>query len=964
MASRSARRIFSSGIALALLLLATGSARAQDESLLYSQDFEQGQPAEWRLESGWQVVESDAGHALAGQGHIWATLQGHADDDYQLRFRVKLSGDASVHANFRLAAGFSRYFIGLNRRSLYLSKQVGPDTFLENLARGPALGSGWQSVEIAGAGATVKVSLNGQEVMRYSDPEPLLSGGIAFESLEAGQVLIDDVELWGRAPVAAPTLAGGAAWVRTGGPLGGLGYDVRMRPGNPDIMYVTDAFAGVFKSTDGGASWFPSNNGIDVRSGASADAIPIFCLTIDPNHPDTVWAGTQNIRGIYRSDDGGETWVEKTNGIVETMGITFRGITIDPRDSDTLYAAAEISSFAWAASEQIGREFDKTKGVVYKSTNGGESWSPVWRGDNLARYIWIDPRDSNVLYISTGIFDREAANSDHLSNTPGGVGILKSTDGGMSWIQINQGLTNLYVGTLFMHPENPDILLAGSGNNAYLEGGGVFLTTNGGASWERVLPDGVQAVEFSVSDPQIAYAGNPGFIYRSHDGGRTWQATRREEDLGWGAPGVEAGFPIDFQVDPRDPQRIFANNYGGGNFMSEDGGVTWVDASRGYTGAQVRAIAAVPGEPAQVFAAARSGIFGTRDGGSSWSGLNYPEASGLEWNAVAVDPGEPAHILAANNWFGGIYQSPDGGKTWSLTDIPHVEMQGWRAIAFAPSDPEVVYAGSGAFGSAGSFNTMLPASGIYLSRDGGSHWEEANGAQTQGAQVTGLAVHPKDALVVYAASPVEGLFRTSDGGGSWTRLEGLPRGTKPFSVAVHPSRPEIVLVGMEFGGLYRSEDGGATWVSVAAGLPPESLVTTILFDPLNPDQAYFADAFSGVYRSQDAGETWAVTNQGLRTRAVNAMALSSDGAHLYAATEGEGVYRLDLSGKPPQGASAPPNQAEPGAAQESGAPPEESSRTPAGGLPCPGGLAPVALGGALWAYTRRRRACNESRFKA
>ncbi len=167
------------------------------------------------------------------------------------------------------------------------------------------LGNGWHALEVTGYGSTITVLVDDQIVMTYTDPEPILSGGIAFESLNDVQVLIDDVEIWGVAPPPTPTMEGGTAWIRTGGPLGGLGYDVRMHPENPDIMFVTDAFAGVFKSTDGGKTWFPSNNGITTRGGASGDAIPIFCLTIDPNNPNTVWTGTQNVRGIFKSEDGG-----------------------------------------------------------------------------------------------------------------------------------------------------------------------------------------------------------------------------------------------------------------------------------------------------------------------------------------------------------------------------------------------------------------------------------------------------------------------------------------------------------------------------------------------------------------------------------------------------------------------------------------------------------------------------------
>ena len=79
-------------------------------------------------------------------------------------------------------------------------------------------------------------------------------------------------------------------WQLTSGPPGGLGYDIRMDPRNPDVMYVTDAWAGAFKSLDGGANWFPINNGITTRTGRSLDGIPVFSLSIDPNNPDTLWA--------------------------------------------------------------------------------------------------------------------------------------------------------------------------------------------------------------------------------------------------------------------------------------------------------------------------------------------------------------------------------------------------------------------------------------------------------------------------------------------------------------------------------------------------------------------------------------------------------------------------------------------------------------------------------------------------
>jgi photosystem II stability/assembly factor-like uncharacterized protein len=868
--------------------------RAQEqEILLFEENFEDVQARDWELEDGWIVTEG----MLKGSGHSWARPSGGPWQDFRLQFRLNLQ-HGRIHLVYRLNDK-GRYFIGFHEHGSYLNKQYWPETFIDLLGREviPRNLDRWYEIEIAGSGPHLRFLVNGELEWEYTDPDPLSGGTFAFETLEDSVAYIDDIRVFGQAPDTS------LAWVRTGGPLGGLGYDVRMRPDNPDMMYVTDAWAGVFISTDGGQTWRPSNQGINTRTGESGDAIPVFSLTIDPHNHDTIWIGTQNVRGIFKSTDAGRTWLEKDNGIIENEGITFRGFTVDPRSSDIVYAAAEIASFAWSSQPQQGREFDKTKGVVYKTIDGGENWTAVWRGNNLARYIWVDPRDSDVLYISTGIFDREAADSDSTTNKPGGEGVLKSTDGGQTWSPVNNGLRNLYVGTLFMHPENPDILLAGTGNNAYYEGGGVYLTTNGGTLWQPVVPnENINAVEFALSNPNVAYAGSAGAVYRSSDRGHTWSKVSTGED-GWGSPGVRAGFPIDFQVDPRDSNRLFANNYGGGNFLSVDGGRTWTVASDGYTGAQVRAIAVDPTDPATVYAAARSGFFASKDGGDSWIGLNTPPAFHLEWNAVAVDPSNPQHLLASNNWDPVILQSNNAGRTWSWSGDRLAEGMGWRVIVFVPSDSRTIYAGSSAFYSAGVFDNLMPAAGVYISRDGGATWNSANDTLSARANIIDICVDPYDSQVVYAATGTNGLLKSSNAGGGWTAMNVATPTTTALSVAVHPINSKVVYAGLAHSGLYRSDDSGTTWQPSMNGMSPEAHITDILFDPRDPLVMYAADAFSGVYRSTDGGRLWRQINNALSMRAVNRLAISADGLHLYAATEGGGVYRLDFNGEPPQPAS-------------------------------------------------------------
>tara|TARA_B100000401_G_scaffold16349_1_gene10019 strand:- start:32 stop:883 length:852 start_codon:yes stop_codon:yes gene_type:complete len=108
-------------------------------------------------------------------------------------------------------------------------------------------------------------------------------------------------------------------WVKTKGPIGGLGYNVRYRHDNPDIMYFTDVWSGVQKSTDGGLNWIQSNGegqgNINFRVGPSLDNIPVYALRIDPNDEDILWIGLQDNGGLFKSYDGGQFWESKLNGL-------------------------------------------------------------------------------------------------------------------------------------------------------------------------------------------------------------------------------------------------------------------------------------------------------------------------------------------------------------------------------------------------------------------------------------------------------------------------------------------------------------------------------------------------------------------------------------------------------------------------------------------------------------------------
>ncbi|OHD74317.1 MAG: hypothetical protein A2177_07705 [Spirochaetes bacterium RBG_13_68_11] len=776
-------------------------------------------------------------------------------------------------------------------------------------------GENWKSFGLVGEVATLDlaaVKLAAARYLRITDDAAGGTGASPGGELDAVAIIHPASAAAaapagpGRAASASKSPLASAAWVRLGGPIGGLGYDIRVQPDDPRVMYVTDAWAGVHKSTDGGTTWAPMNAGIDARTGSSSDSIPVFCLTVDPNDFRVVWAGVQYLGLVYRSADGGKTWEERAEGIAERDGLSLRGITVQQGDSNVVYAAGELSPWQWGGTK--GRQFDRTRGVLYRSTDAGRHWQAIWRGDDLARYVWIDPRNPKVIYLSTGIFDREAANSDWDAKRPGGTGILKSVDGGATWKLVNTGLANLYIGSLFMHPTRPDVLLAGAGNNTYLEGSGVYLTVDGGAHWKLVqkCEEAITSVEFSTSDPRIAYAAGAYHFYASTDGGNTWVVRDRIANR-WGPPGIFTGFPIDFQADPRNPQRLFTNNYGGGVFVSTDGGRTWTSSSTGYTGADIRGLAVRPDNPAVVYANGRSGPYRSADGGAHWEGVTPENLPAIgEGSQITLDPAGSGRVIMSESNIDRTYWSDDGGETWRNTANDWKALakryeaeHGWyntgiESLAIPSGRPGRVYA---AFGNNAckvndaACGSEIPLFNLARSDDGGKSWVHLVTVPRSDLPAMAVVAHPAEADTILVAVPGAGVYRSTDAGRTFTAAKGL--GTAGvLSLDFDPTNGDVVYAGTRASGVYKSVDGGTSWKPSLVGMDPNEPIPAVVVDPRRPDVVYAGSTRSGLFISVDAGKTWRLHNEGLRTRSILVLEISSDGETLYAGTHGEGVFRL------------------------------------------------------------------------
>lgn len=439
---------------------------------------------------------------------------------------------------------------------------------------------------------------------------------------------------------------------------------------------------------------------------------------------------------------------------------------------------------------------------------------------------------------------------------------------------------------LVVHPRNAQLLWA-------VTPYGMYKSVDGGASWHEGLRD-VKTLAVAPSDPDTVYALTgvvPVRVNRSSDGGRTWTVALPCGDQPSPCCGcVPLTSSREIVVDPRNPQTVFAAS-SRGVFKSVDGGAKWrkVDDSFGA----VATLVFQPQNPSIVFAGSSSGVFKSTDGGDSWAPWGR---GGLTATAdhLAIDPRNPSRMWVGST-FGGLFQSTDGGVHWkqvrsifgnstvSIVAVSHAagaalpvvwagnflsvyrSLDGgatWAAvlpnrqvtvIATHPSRPDVVWAGTQQ-----SFRRLTP--GIYKSVNRGTTWRFSSAGIFDLCAMS-LDFDPVTPGVLWATC--FGVYRSADGGATWTERSGNLPGFENFFVdelRVDPHDPQTLWAGTNRG-VYVSEDGGATWEARRDGLhapgapTPFVQVIALRLAPSNPVVAYAAD-LARLFRTVDAGRHW------------------------------------------------------------------------------------------------------------
>jgi photosystem II stability/assembly factor-like uncharacterized protein len=296
---------------------------------------------------------------------------------------------------------------------------------------------------------------------------------------------------------AAQGEAGLNVWTSGGPPGGGGAETVAFDPVTPTTIYAggLPSNRGAFKSLNGGASWTPINNGLNIPN---FPLLSVTSMVVDHQNPNVVYAGTF-LAGVFKSVNGGASWVQ-SNGVANQPGQIPQAVGIGPMAMDP-----QNPSIVYVGS---------TNGL-FKTTDGGATWSRIETGltNKFVFSIAIDRQVPSTLYVSVQT-DR----------------VFKSDNGGGNWAPMNNGLpsqggVNFGVNALAVDPQNRNIVYAG------LSPGGVAKSTNGGASWvqtsQAVLSTVVNAVTIDPVNPSTVYAGTNGSgVFRTTDGGATWQTFR------------------------------------------------------------------------------------------------------------------------------------------------------------------------------------------------------------------------------------------------------------------------------------------------------------------------------------------------------------------------------------------------------------------------------------------------------
>jgi photosystem II stability/assembly factor-like uncharacterized protein len=664
--------------------------------------------------------------------------------------------------------------------------------------------------------------------------------------------------------------------------IGGRTLDVEFNPLNPNTIFAAAASGGIWRSYTAGIgtqAWQRIETGYPV--------LGVSSIAISPNDSNVIFIGTGEVYnykqalggevirttrgsygiGILKTTDYGLTWTKSLDwSYNQERGVN--DVEIDPNNPNIVWAAT-------------------TEGV-FRSDNSGQSWDLV-NNTIMAFDIVIHPDSSNIVFATFGNFF-----------TPG-HGIYKTTNNGETWQKLANGLPTTFGGKamLSIHRADPRIIYASIGNGS-TSGAGTWLckSTNGGSSWSIVNTTDYATYQGWFSHWVGVHPNNPNFVlvggidvWKSIDGGNN--LTKKSDWAAWyfgqtpiggpeGPPNYVHADQHSITFHPENPDIIYLGT-DGGVFRTTDGGETFQGLNGGYQTTQFY----------NGFSSSNSNINlaigGMQDNATAiYTGsLAWYRAIGGDGCQTGINQNNPS-IMYGTTQYLNIYRSTNQGLNWTGIGPTGKDNPAFVApFVVCQSNPNVIYAGSRK---------------LHKTTNAGTNWTAMNNnTALDGNEILSIGVSATSTDTLYVATaPISSrakVFRSTNGGITFTNITGNLPDRYPDDIAVDPTNSKIVYIvfsGFGTSHLFKSTNGGDSWIDIGSQLPdvPSS---AIAINPNNPNQLFFGNDI-GVYFSPNAGENWYEVNNGLPYGCLVIDINIPRGQNIVRAiTHGNGVYQTSLS---------------------------------------------------------------------
>jgi photosystem II stability/assembly factor-like uncharacterized protein len=705
------------------------------------------------------------------------------------------------------------------------------------------------------------------------------------------------------APMSAKTFSG--LEMRNIGPSinSGRVSDFAVHPEAHHIVYAATASGGLWKTANAGITWTPI---FDKEKSYS-----IGCVTLDPTNANVVWVGTGENNsqrsvafgdGVYKSLDGGQNWENVGLEDSEHIGM----ITIDPRDSDVVYVAAQGP--LWQPGGDRG---------VYKTNDGGETWERVLHvsDDTGVNEVHMDPRNPDVLYASA--YQRRRHVWTLIDGGPESA-IYKSIDAGATWRKLTEGLPKVDMGKigLAVSPANPDFIYAVI--EAQRDKDGTFRSTDRGESWSKMSdyvsgsPQYYNELVPDPVDPDRVYSMDT-FLNVSVDGGKTFKRVGEKKKH------------VDnhaMWIDPDNPKH-FLVGCDGGIYESFDRGANY----RFFENLPITQFYRVSVDNSKPFYYVYGGTQDNNSMGgpsrtlhrSGISNEDYFITTGGDGYETVVDPTN-SDIIYSQSQYGGLvrYDRASGEQV----DIQPQEEPGEAAhrwnwdspLIISPHSPtRLYYACQRLYRSDDRANSWTAVSGDLSRKIDPNSLPVFGEIQSIDAVAKNISTSNYGNIVSLTESPlVEGLIYvgtddgliqvTEDGGASWRvvdQVPGVPKMTyvSRLEASQHAGDTVYATFNNKKQGDFKpyvfvSRDRGQTWASITGDLPEREIVYSLMQDHVKPELLFVGTEF-GLYFTVDEGAHWFRLKGGLPTIQVRDIDIQRTENDLALGTFGRGFYILD-----------------------------------------------------------------------